>query len=106
MNARSWLARALSIASVLAMMLLWSPLRYAVQAQAAEAKPTATEVIMPHITDSKDFEYPCVKSWRQWTCEAELPVWNVQIGSHTVDMGPTKHVVWLGTAAILALVIL
>ncbi len=75
-------------------------------APTAEQKPSASSVIMPHITDSKVFEYPCFQHWEEWACEHELPTWNVQIAGHTVDMGPTKHVVWLGIAAALALIIL
>jgi F-type H+-transporting ATPase subunit a len=60
--------------------------------------PGPTEVIMPHITDSKHLEYPCIKSWTEWQCGATLPTWNVHVGKWTFDMGPTKHVVWLAIA--------
>jgi F-type H+-transporting ATPase subunit a len=107
--------------SSLARSLVWSPrLIVAVallglapvlaraQSEAGHAgrAPTAAEVIMPHITDSKSFEYPCIHSWREWSCEVELPTWNVDVGGHTLDLGPTKHVVWMAIAATLMLLLL
>jgi F-type H+-transporting ATPase subunit a len=68
--------------------------------------PSAATVIMPHITDSKHLEYPCVRGWREWACELELPTWNVAIGSTTLDLGPTRHVVWMAIAAALMLTVL
>jgi F-type H+-transporting ATPase subunit a len=68
--------------------------------------PSPTEIIMPHITDSKTIELPCVKSWEEWQCEFTLPTWNVKIGSHVVDMGPTKHVVFLGLAGFLCILMM
>jgi F-type H+-transporting ATPase subunit a len=65
------------------------------------------DIIMPHITDAKHFEVPCVHGWQEWACEVRLPTWPVKIGAKTYDLGPTKHVVWMFIAAILtALVIL
>jgi F-type H+-transporting ATPase subunit a len=64
------------------------------------------QIIMPHITDSKEIEYPCVKNLREWACEAKLPTWNVKIGDKTVDMGLTKHVVFLLLAGVLTLALL
>jgi len=64
------------------------------------------QIIMPHITDSKEIEYPCVKNIREWACEATLPTWNVQIGGKTVDLGLTKHVVFLILAALVTLALL
>src|ERR1051326_4274677 len=58
-------------------------------------------IIMPHITDSKTVELPCVKGWSEWACEWTLPTWNVRIGNQVIDLGPTKHVVFLLLAAIL-----
>ena len=59
------------------------------------------DIIMPHITDSKTVELPCVKGWAEWACEWKLPTWNVRIGNQDIDFGPTKHVVFLLLAAIL-----
>jgi len=65
------------------------------------------DIIMPHITDSKTVELPCVKGWDEWACEWTLPTWNVRIGSQVIDFGPTKHVVFLLLAALLtALVVI
>jgi len=58
------------------------------------------DIIMPHITDSKHIELPCVKGIGEWACEFTLPTWNVRIAGHDVDFGPTKHVVWLLISAI------
>ena len=56
---------------------------------------------MPHITDAKHFEVPCVKDWGHWYCSVHLPTWNVHIGGRTIDFGPTKHVLWMLIAAVL-----
>ena len=63
------------------------------------------DFITPHITDSHHLEYPCFKSG--WVCEYQLPHWDpIQIGSFSIDMSPTKHVVMLLLAATLCLVTL
>ena len=59
------------------------------------------DIIMPHITDSKHVELPCVKGIAEWACEWTLPTWNVRIGGREVDLGPTKHVVFLLLSALL-----
>jgi F-type H+-transporting ATPase subunit a len=64
------------------------------------------DIIMPHITDAKHIEYPCFKNLSEWACEAELPVWPVHIGGKTYDFGPTKHVVFLFLAGLVATVLL
>jgi F-type H+-transporting ATPase subunit a len=68
--------------------------------------PTPTEIIMPHITDSKEIELPCIKSWGEWQCAFHLPVWNVKIGSKVIDMGPTKHVVFMTLAGFLCILMM
>lgn len=74
---------------------------------AAESRiPTPAEVIMPHITDSKHLEYPCVKGWGEWQCALTLPTWNVRMFGKEVDMGPTKHVVFLAIAGVLCILFL
>ena len=60
------------------------------------------DIIMPHITDSKHVELPCVKGWGEWACEFTLPTW--KIGK--TDFGPTKHVVFLFLAALCTAVML
>lgn len=65
------------------------------------------DVIMPHITDSKHLEFPCIKSWEEWACGITLPTWNVHIGNRVIDFGPTKHVVFLFLSGLLvALVVI
>jgi F-type H+-transporting ATPase subunit a len=63
------------------------------------------DFITPHITDSRYLEYPCFRSG--WACEYQLPQWApIHIGSFTIDISPTKHVVMLLIAATLCLVTL
>jgi F-type H+-transporting ATPase subunit a len=65
------------------------------------------DIIMPHITDSKVLELPCWKGTTEWACEVKLPTWNVNLGGHTIDFGPTRHVVFLLLSAVLvALVVI
>ena len=63
-------------------------------------------LIMPHITDSKVLEYPCWHGAGEWACEDTLPTWNVKIGGHDYDFGPTKHVVWLLISAVCVALVL
>jgi F-type H+-transporting ATPase subunit a len=58
------------------------------------------DIIIPHITDSKVVELPCVKGYAEWACEWRLPAWNVTIGNRTIDLGPTKHTIFLLLAAL------
>jgi F-type H+-transporting ATPase subunit a len=101
-----------SFASILAACVLAAPASAPAAASAQEpggptAKPLGpADIIMPHITDSKVIEYPCVRSLRDWACEATLPTWNVTIAGKTVDMGPTKHVVFLALAGAICLILL
>lgn len=54
---------------------------------------------MPHITDSHIIDYPCLA--RGFICEAHLPRWApVHLGGMTVDLSPTKHVVWMLISAV------
>jgi F-type H+-transporting ATPase subunit a len=63
------------------------------------------DIITPHITDSHHLEYPCFKTG--FACELELPQWApIHIGSFTLDLSPTKHVVMLWIAAALCLITL
>jgi F-type H+-transporting ATPase subunit a len=58
------------------------------------------DFITPHISDSHAIDYPCLKSG--WVCEVELPRFDpVHIGSFTLDISPTKHVVMMMIAALL-----
>lgn len=61
------------------------------------------DIITPHITDAHAIDYPCLHPG--FVCELALPRWApIHIGSLSIDMSPTKHVVWLGIAAVLCLV--
>jgi F-type H+-transporting ATPase subunit a len=65
----------------------------------------AQDIITPHIRDSHVIDYPCLKPG--FMCDLELPRWApLHLGPITLDMSPTKHVVWLGIAAICCLIAL
>jgi len=73
--------------------------------QHATNVPERVDIITPHITDSHSLEYPCFKPG--WACHLELPRWEpIHIGGFTLDISPTKHVVFLWIAAALCLVVL
>jgi len=84
----------------------------AAPAQEHAAEPTArkpkgpADILLPHLTDSRHFEYPCFHSWEEWACPVTLPSWPVHIGSMTLDMGPTKHSVWLLISAVVVATLL
>lgn len=59
---------------------------------AAEKKGNA-DYIMPHLTDSKHLELPCVKNWREWACGVAIPT--VYLPGTHFDIMPTKHGVFL-----------
>lgn len=104
------LRSALSVFAVLASLMLpsWTAAQeYAQEPSAPLQKAIGpADIIMPHITDSKNLEYPCWHSIEEWACHVTLPTWNVHIGGKTIDLGPTKHVVFLALAAIVAMIIL
>jgi F-type H+-transporting ATPase subunit a len=65
------------------------------------------DIIMPHITDAKHIEYPCYHNIQEWACEADLPTWKLPLGGgRELDISPTKHVVFLFIAGILAAALL
>ncbi len=64
------------------------------------AAAAAPDIITPHISDAHAIDYPCLHAG--YVCEVALPRWApIHLGPLTVDMSPTKHVVWLGIAALL-----
>ena len=75
-------------------------------ADSAAAAPGPADIIMPHITDSKHLEFPWVYGWGNWAGHVTLPTWNVNLFGRTVDMGPTKHVVYLFIAALIVTILL
>ena len=70
------------------------------------ATPGPADIIMPHITDSKHLEFPWFYGWGNWAGHVTLPTWNVQLLGRTVDLGPTKHVVYLFIAALIVAILL
>ncbi|HJU88773.1 MAG TPA: F0F1 ATP synthase subunit A [Gemmatimonadaceae bacterium] len=67
----------------------------------------APDIITPHITDSRALEVPCLDRAHGFACHVELPRWEpLHIGGLTIDLSPTKHVVFLVLAAVLATIVL
>lgn len=70
------------------------------------------DFITPHITDAHTLDYPCFAQTGHWyqrlvpqACEYELPRWApIHIGSFSLDISPTRHVVMLWIAALLCIV--
>lgn len=65
-----------------------------------------SDIIMPHITDSKQLEFPWFHDWGNWAGHVTLPTWPVTIAGKTFDLGPTKHVVYLFIAAVIVGILL
>jgi F-type H+-transporting ATPase subunit a len=104
-------SRALSLALTLLFALSGPSLLRAQEHAQEPGAPLAkklgpADLIMPHITDSKHLEFPCIKGWGEWACELTLPTWNVHIGNSVIDLGPTKHVVFLLIAGVLTALLL
>lgn len=77
------------------------------QGHAAPPAGQAVDIITPHISDSKHIEIPSFVLAEGLSREIELPHWApVHIGSVTIDLSPTKHVVMLLIAAVLCLLVL
>ena len=65
----------------------------------------AEDYITQHISDSHAVDYPCFKSG--WVCELELPRWTpVHIGNVTIDLSPTRHVVYMILAATICTIVM
>jgi F-type H+-transporting ATPase subunit a len=63
------------------------------------------DIILPHISDSDELDIP----WptKGWYKVVHLPHWEpIHIGSFSIDISPTKHVVMMLIAALLCIVIL
>jgi F-type H+-transporting ATPase subunit a len=95
-----------SVLSVAVMVLTAVSLSAQEPAEHFEKKLGPADIIMPHITDAKHVELPCFKSLSEWSCEFDLPVWNVHVAGKTIDLGLTKHVVFLFLAAAATLILL
>jgi F-type H+-transporting ATPase subunit a len=60
-----------------------------------EKKLGPADIIMPHITDSRTIDYPCVRSLHEWACEAQLPQIKLPLGGGRVlDISLSKHVIF------------
>jgi F-type H+-transporting ATPase subunit a len=105
----------------LAALLLFVPATAAVAAQGAQPAtqpgipptdpaapiplPERVDIIMPHITDSRYIEVPCINI--AMACHVDLPRFPpVTIAGITIDFSPTKHVVFLLLSALLTLLTL
>ena len=70
----------------------------ATQSQGESASPDLGEMLMHHLSDGKTLEFEILG----WGWAPTLPDWDpIHIGSLTLDLSPTKHVVFLVAAAIL-----
>ncbi|MBC8086250.1 MAG: F0F1 ATP synthase subunit A [Phycisphaerae bacterium] len=83
-----------------------APVSLAAQEHAAPAAAAQNvDFITPHITDSHHLEIPYWKA--PFHKEIELPHWEpIHVGPLTVDMSPTKHVVFMLLAALLSMIML
>jgi len=104
--------RSILVTMVAAAAAMAAPARVVAQTQPAAPEQSPglqhalgpADLIMPHILDSKTVEVPCVN--REWACQWRLPSWPVHIGDTTIDLAPTKHVIFMLLAAVLCLVTL
>ncbi len=75
------------------------------QAESRGAAEGPVDIITPHITDSHHLEYPTFSA--PFYGELELPTWEpVHIGGLTLDLSPTKHVVFMLASALIVAVLL
>lgn len=75
------------------------------QEHAAAGKSENVDFITPHITDSHHIAVPSFSA--PFEREIPLPHWApVHIGGYEVDLSPTKHVVFMALAALLAMIVL
>jgi F-type H+-transporting ATPase subunit a len=94
------------IAILLSTLLAAPAARAVAQEPAAPAAAPSREInIMHHLGNAHTLEYPCLRPGL--TCEAELPRWApVRVGPVAIDFSPTKHLVWMLFAAVVALLLL
>jgi len=72
------------------------------QSQGESAMPDLGAMIMHHLSDGNTLEIEILSFHKVWT----LPHWQpIQIGALELDLSPTKHVVFLGVAAIILLAV-
>lgn len=99
----------IAVASVMAVPLVAGAQEHGVESTEHAAAPAAGEkpvdFITPHITDSRHLEIPALNS--HLAAEIELPTFApIHIGSVTVDLSPTKHVVFMLLAAVIVSLVL
>jgi F-type H+-transporting ATPase subunit a len=74
----------------------------AVQEHEVEGTPDLSEMLMHHLTDGREIEFGLLG----WQKVIHLPEWEpIHIGGLTLDLSPTKHVVFMGLAAILLMLV-
>lgn len=73
------------------------PLLFAAEEEGGQ--PSVSDAVFGHVTDSKVMDLPFLG-------DIHLPTWNVNLFGHVVDLGPTKHVVWLWIASAVLVVLL
>jgi F-type H+-transporting ATPase subunit a len=82
-----------------------SPPQHAIADHGMSEGARKVDIILPHITDSDELDIPWIGSG--WYRVVHLPHWApIQIGSFSIDISPTKHVVMMMIAAILCCIIL
>lgn len=95
--------RLIPLIPVLGAMLVAAALPMKLVAQehgGTEAASGPVDIITPHITDGHHLELPYWKA--PFYKEIELPHWEpIQIGGMSIDISPTKHVVFMILAALL-----
>jgi F-type H+-transporting ATPase subunit a len=102
----------LAIAMVLSLSIAGPALAHAQDSAATKPAPAAEKAaqpdfITPHISDGHAIDIPSFSMKDNFTREIELPRWApVHIGSLTLDLSPTKHVVMLLVAAFLCILTL
>jgi F-type H+-transporting ATPase subunit a len=98
----------LAAATVAAAPLVASAQEHGAEAAAHTAAPAGekpVDFITPHITDSRHLEIPALNS--HLAAEVELPKWEpIHIGGMSIDLSPTKHVVFMLLAAVIVSLLL
>ena len=75
------------------------------QHAATQGAPAAEDFITPHVTDAPHLEVPYWKP--PYHTEIHLPTgWIVHVGDYAIDLSPTKHVVFMALAALVAALLL
>jgi F-type H+-transporting ATPase subunit a len=77
------------------------------RAPESDAARSDADYITPHITDSYAIDYPCLSREHGYVCEHEMTRWSpITIGGLSIDMSPTKHVVWMLISAVVCLIVI